>query len=143
MQTDLLSEIHEEINHEEVNTGIRFANYLIDIVIFYVLKIAIVFELASVLPITEDAVAYLVSYLCFVFYYTLLEGATHGRTIGKMLTGSVAIREDGQPFTFYDAMLRSFSRIVPFEPFSAFGGRPWHDRWTNTKVIKVNREMVL
>ncbi len=139
MQPDLLSEIHDEINYEEVSAGIRFANYIIDIVFFYVLLAAIAFVSSSFLLFTEGGISYLVSYLCFVAYYTLLEGATRGRTIGKMLTGCTAIREDGQPLTFFDALMRSLSRIVPFEPFSALGGHPWHDRWTNTKVVKVRR----
>lgn len=139
MQPDLLSEIHDEINYEEVSAGIRFANYIIDIVFFYVLLAAIAFVSSSFLLFTEGGISYLVSYLCFVAYYTLLEGATRGRTIGKMLTGCTAIREDGQPLTFSDALMRSLSRIVPFEPFSALGGHPWHDRWTNTIVVKVRR----
>jgi hypothetical protein len=35
------------------------------------------------------------------------------------------------------AFLRSLSRLVPFEPFSALKkpSYPWHDRWTRTLVI--------
>jgi len=25
---------------------------------------------------------------------------------------------------------------VPLEALSAFGGHPWHDRWTKTRVVK-------
>ena len=139
MQTDLLTDIHDELNYEEVSAGIRFANYLIDIIVFYILSIGVAFALASVLPLTDKVVAYLVSYILYVLYYTIIEGATQGRSVGKMLTGCTAIKEDNTTFTFYDALMRSLSRIVPFEPFSAFGGHPWHDRWTNTKVVKMRR----
>jgi hypothetical protein len=36
-------------------------------------------------------------------------------------------------------LLRTLCRIVPFEPFSAFGGHPWHDKWTRTYVIDVKK----
>jgi uncharacterized RDD family membrane protein YckC len=59
-----------------------------------------------------------------------------GRTLGKLITGSKAVREDGTSLTWKDACLRSLSRMVPFEPFSALGGAPWHDRWTKTTVVR-------
>jgi len=71
-----------------------------------------------------------------VSYFTFMEGATGGKSIGKIITRSKAVKEDGTSITWNDALLRSLSRIVPFEPFSAFGGQPWHDRWTNTKVVR-------
>ena len=136
-QTDLLAELHEEINQEPVSTGIRFANYIIDIVIFYVLVVLIALLLASLEPEGQDkAFVYLITYLIYVGYYTAMEGATQGRTIGKLITGSKVIKEEGSPITWKDALMRSLARIVPFEPFSALGGYPWHDKWTKTKVIK-------
>ena len=66
----------------------------------------------------------------------LFEKLFKGYTVGKLITGTRAIREDGKELTFKNAILRSLSRMVPFEPFSAFGGSPWHDRWTKTRVIK-------
>ena len=32
-------------------------------------------------------------------------------------------------------VLRSLSRLVPFEAFSCLGDRGWHDRWTQTFVV--------
>lgn len=141
MQPDLLNDIHQEIYSEPAGAGLRFANYVIDMIIFYILAVAIQLLLTNLVSIETLALSYVVTYLIFVIYYTLLEGATQGKTIGKMVTGTMAVRTDGAPFTFYDAMVRSFCRIVPFEPLSAFGGNPWHDKWTNTKVIKVNRDI--
>jgi hypothetical protein len=42
----------------------------------------------------------------------------------------------GEPLTFGKVLGRTFARIVPFEMFSALGDRPWHDGWTDTRVIK-------
>ncbi len=136
MQPDLLNDISQEIYQEPASVSTRFANYLIDMVIFYVLSIVVGLILANLIPSTGPGISYVITYLLLITYYTIMEGATQGKTIGKLVTGTMAVREDGAPFTFYDAMVRSFCRIVPFESLSAFNGRPWHDKWTSTKVIK-------
>jgi uncharacterized RDD family membrane protein YckC len=71
-----------------------------------------------------------------LLYYTLCERLFRGKTLGKLLTGTKVIREDGAKFTFTNALLRSIFRLVPFEPFSIFFDRPWHDSWTRTTVIR-------
>ena len=80
----------------------------------------------------------------FVAFYCLSEIIFKGRTIGKFITGTKAINEDGtepDPKTYF---LRSLCRVVPFEPFSAFGSpsRPWHDKWTHTIVIDVKQTAI-
>ena len=59
-----------------------------------------------------------------------------GYTLGKLLTGTKAIRVDGLQMTFKDVVIRSLSRIVPFEVFSGLGDKPWHDSWSRTMVVK-------
>lgn len=146
---DLLNEYEKDIHLVPVSAGLRFANYIIDVIIFYILMMGVgaVWGLSLVsagrgaADIEADinnstAMLYLISFSTFLFYYTLLEVATKGRTIGKLITGTVAVRNDGSALTFKDALLRTLCRFIPFEPFSAFGGRPWHDTITNTMVIK-------
>lgn len=136
MQPDLLGEIHEELNYEAVSTGTRFVNYLIDLVVYYILSFTSAYIFAAVLPLDNQVLALGFSYVVYLFYFTFMEGATGGRTVGKIITGSKAVKEDGDTFTWNDALMRSLSRMVPFEPFSALDGHPWHDRWTKTKVVK-------
>jgi uncharacterized RDD family membrane protein YckC len=78
----------------------------------------------------------LIGYLNYIIYYTLCEKLFKGRTLGKLITGTRAIRQDGKELSFKDALLRSLSRCVPFEFFSGFNTLTWHDSWTNTMVIK-------
>ncbi|WP_207511126.1 RDD family protein [Longitalea luteola] len=148
-QADLLQDIQNEVNYvDPVSPGIRFVNYLIDQI-----AIGVIFNgLDYVLGLTgngnysDDALAQgnlsivwtrlLSSLLVTLAYYTIFEAATNGRTLGKILTNTTAITQDGTPFTFKHALMRSLCRFVPFEPFSAFGYMPWHDRWTNTVVVK-------
>ena len=80
---------------------------------------------------------YLIAFLNHIVYYTICEKAFKGYTLGKLITGTRAVREDGGELTVKDAFLRSLSRLVPFEAFSIwFGSGLWHDTWTKTKVIK-------
>jgi uncharacterized RDD family membrane protein YckC len=139
MLEDLLTDVEKEINLVPVSAGIRFADYLIDMVIFYILFVAVLLLLRSFISDSDGILLYIISYTLFVAYYTLIEGATNGRSVGKLITGSKAVKEDGTAITWNDALLRSLTRIVPFEPFSAFGSNPWHDRWTHTKVVKNDR----
>jgi uncharacterized RDD family membrane protein YckC len=78
----------------------------------------------------------LVGYSNYILYYTLCEKLLKGYTLGKIITGTRAIRQDGTELTFKNALLRSLSRCVPFEVFSGFGTLTWHDGWTDTMVIK-------
>jgi hypothetical protein len=43
-----------------------------------------------------------------------------------------------QRFARFSQILgRTFSRFVPFEPFSFLGsGHGWHDRWSDTRVVR-------
>lgn len=89
----------------------------------------------------------LIGFAVIIVYYTLMEGAT-GTTIGKLLTGTRVVDEAGRPITFGQALLRSLSRIVPFEAFSILFAddddpRGWHDRWPRTRVVLKRRPAAL
>ena len=149
--TGLLQDIEQEMYVDPVSPGVRFVNFIVDRIVM----MGIVFVLAliwSAIALSrgekiEDSIImqdtlqaklidYIVTQILTIIYYTISEAATKGRTLGKMVTGTIAITEDGRPFTFKDALLRSLCRVIPFEPFSAFGYRPWHDSFTKTAVVK-------
>ena len=79
--------------------------------------------------------AYLIWIVNTLLYYTICEKGFKGYTLGKLITGTRAVRNDSNELTFKDALLRSLCRLVPFEWLSGFG-YPWHDSWTKTMVIK-------
>lgn len=149
---DLLNEIEQEMNYvDPVSPGVRFVNYFIDQIVLLVLFYASVFIWAIIVYAngidpkkytifqqtpTALVLQLLLSYAVILVYYTISETATKGRSIGKLVTGTIAITEDGSPFTFKHAFLRSLCRIIPFEPFSALGYMPWHDSITHTAVVK-------
>lgn len=142
----------DHVEYVMATKGQRFLNWLIDnillrLVVTYITGEMFIRLLLSLAPdytirvFSEDGVeAFMISYLFvifhYVFYYTICEAAFKGQTIGKMITGTRAIQMSGQELSIKDALLRSLSRMVPFEVFSGFTDRPWHDSWTKTMVIK-------
>lgn len=144
-------ELHEIASFEEAAKGQRFVNFLVDTIAMrwglnYLISPAVVYILIDLAPewiysINTGSVAFfMLSYLVwainYLAYYPICEKAFRGYTLGKLLSGTRAIREDGQELTMKDAFLRTISRLVPLEAFSGFGNRPWHDSWTKTTVIK-------
>jgi uncharacterized RDD family membrane protein YckC len=147
--TEILSE--SDISYQYASTGQRFLNFLIDNIfmrfglsILTGIVVGIVFQALNpdllARMVTEGTTEYwvfvlVVGYVNYVLYYTLCEKLFNGYTLGKLITGTKAVRLDGSPLTFKNAFLRSLSRLVPFEALSGFG-TPWHDSWTDTTVIK-------
>ncbi|HMO60798.1 MAG TPA: RDD family protein [Ferruginibacter sp.] len=138
-QNNLLTEF-EQPHNEPASTGQRFANYLIDIIVYYILVIILTIPTGLMTSMAYGGgsigLYYLVALGTFFGYYILLEGGK-GRTIGKMVTKTRVITTNGEPLTYSKVFLRTLCRIVPFEFISAFiGPQMWHDKWTDTMVVK-------
>jgi uncharacterized RDD family membrane protein YckC len=144
-QEHLLDDI--EYTYTQAGSGKRFANFLIDRISFYIiwrtlfkfftLPIAIALYKTSHDKSVLTVEIYLMTSVGFVLFITACEAITKGKTLGKLITGTRAVTADGYLITPKTAFLRSISRLVPFEVFSALGdpSYPWHDRWTRTIVI--------
>jgi uncharacterized RDD family membrane protein YckC len=142
-QQDILSD-DLVINLQQANGGKRFANYLIDLVVFYIFAIILYVVLVreDVLNLSQNPlVDRLLTLICYGIFMGIYEGIFRGRTLGKLITRTRAVNEDGTTISLGTAFLRGVSRAVPFETFSAFGdpSYPWHDRWTHTYVIDLTR----
>ncbi|MBS1773234.1 MAG: RDD family protein [Bacteroidetes bacterium] len=155
MEMDNTPEHEHHIQEEYVSLyyasiGNRFVNWLIDLLIYYLL-VFIAFFIIGIILVSSSPATYewiiseefsaklaqvLISIIVYLLYYVTLEGATKGLTIGKLVTRNRAVREDGTHITWGIAFKRSLCRIIPFEVFSALGGTPWHDSITKTTVIK-------
>jgi uncharacterized RDD family membrane protein YckC len=134
----------------QASAGKRLANYFIDLILFYILFFVLGMIIAVVSPesLESDSLFFdnplldrLLSVVLFGVYMSLVEGIFKGRTLGKLITNTRAVNEDGSTISFSTAFGRGFYRIVPFEPFSALGNPayPWHDKWTNTYVIDIRQ----
>ncbi len=133
--------------YERSSAGKRLANYLIDLVLFYILLFVLGFVLALLSPsfrgilINESSgfglLDRFITLLLYAVYMSAVEALFHGKSLGKLITKTKAVNLDGSQITTATAFERGFSRAVPFCVFSAFGNpsNPWQDRWTNTMVI--------
>ncbi len=125
-ETNVLHEFNEP-TFEYASVGQRIANYLIDLVAFYLLvSLAGIFiglyYVSTGEALNQEsggfvAITYLVSFALFFIYYTLFEGSK-GKTLGKLITKTKVVQEDGEAFSVF------------------FGIKMWHDSWTKTMVVK-------
>lgn len=150
-QQDFLS---HETNLEMASHGKRFGNFIIDqigfLVVFFIVFVIIVIIYPEVANSVNDESAgtdlmlRLIGMVFYGLYMGLIEGIFKGKTLGKLITGTRAVNEDGTPLSFGTAFQRGFIRIIPFNPFSALGSPcyPWQDKWTNTYVIDVKKSIL-
>lgn len=124
--------------------GKRFVNFLIDQVLLRVFMFGggIMFGLIAVQTDMDEPtfnlLALALGAAIFLLYYIIFE-FLFGKTLAKFITGTRVVRADGQPPTMGQIIGRTLCRLIPFEPFSFFGGhgRPvgWHDSLSGTRVI--------
>jgi|CXWJ01.1.fsa_nt_gi uncharacterized RDD family membrane protein YckC len=116
----------------------RFANYLIDMVAYFILIIIVFFVLGFLEIITEEpgtAFTYLIVYSILFLYYFLFEGS-NGKTLGKLITKTKVVSTNGMPIDKATAAKRTLCRLIPFDAFSFLGKNGWHDSISNTLVVK-------
>ncbi len=134
---------YKEVNY--VKGWPRFGHFLLDRVFYYILAIFFGFALGMVLGLLgksywlTDINSRLLDFLFYLTiypgYYLLLE-STSQTSLGKLVLGRVVVDEYGEKPSFKQILRRSFSRIVPFEPFSCFSETGWHDNWSKTYVLR-------
>jgi len=76
--------------------------------------------------------------LIFVVYYTIFE-SLFSKTPAKFITGTKVVTYEKEDVTFLQCLARSFARVLPFNQISIFLSKEnqcWHDRFTNTIVVK-------
>ncbi len=140
--------MEEKLEEKKADLGLRFANYIIDIIFYLFLAFLVGIGIGLYIKFVDYSASAMldgnrigfriIMYVVLFLYYSSFE-ALFGKTIGKLITGTKVVNiEDGEKPTFGTAMLRSIIRFVPFEAFSFFGEHKtgWHDRWSKTLVIK-------
>ncbi|MES2409918.1 MAG: RDD family protein [Bacteroidota bacterium] len=71
-----------------------------------------------------------------LIYYIFLE-TLFGQTIGKFITKTIVVDENGERVTHEVILIRTLCRLIPFYEFSFFGipSRGWHDSISKTYVV--------
>lgn len=133
----------------QASHGKRFVNYLVDIIAFEIFCAILLSIAANFYPPLQDwllktvnagsftYVEQLLIIVCYGTYMFIIEAIFKGKSLGKLITGTRAVRQDGSLITVRNAQLRGLFRMIPFHPLSALTMPcyPWHDRWTKTFVI--------
>jgi len=122
----------------------RFVNLLIDYMGFFALSFVFGILLAMIAGTRGVAwlqsgigPQYLFGFGTMLVYYVPLE-ALFGRTLGKLVTGTMVVNEAGGKPSFGQVLGRTLCRFIPFEAFSFFAAdaRGWHDKIPRTYVVK-------
>nr|WP_315419146.1 RDD family protein [uncultured Pedobacter sp.] len=130
-----------DLSYCRASSGKRFANYIIDTIVFYIvafgLGIVIGILKPNLLVGVDDLSLRLVLLLFYGIVMFMTEAMSNGRSIGKLITGTRAVNYDGTDMSFQKAFVRNIVRAIPFNALSAFGtpSIPWHDRWSDTMVV--------
>ena len=121
--------------------GQRFINYIVDLILVYLLifLIGVIIAIVSVLTgsqalldwFTDESSVlknYMIFFLVWIPYYTFFESFT-SRTVGKFITKTMVVNEDGSTkIDLGTAFKRTLCRIIPFEPFTMLGSNARGDR---------------
>ncbi|EKF75570.1 hypothetical protein A11A3_01827 [Alcanivorax hongdengensis A-11-3] len=122
----------------------RLFNYLID----YVAQIGLVMAVFFVLSMLEaeglmqsllGVPDFLLGLASLLVYYLVLE-SLFGRTLGKLVTGTLVTDAQGQRVGPGKVLARTLCRLIPFEAFSIFtrGRICWHDQIPGTRVVELS-----
>jgi len=137
-----------EIKFRESPKHKRWLNNLIDSIVIYLLIfiLSAMFGAGTVVLGNEEILenedafqisSYLFSLIITFLYYVVFEYYSKGKTVGKYITKSRALREDGLIIDFSECALRSICRFIPFNGLSFLGSnRGWHDRFSKTMVVE-------
>ena len=154
METTSIDLLSEEVILEQAGSGQRFLNYLIDAASFYFVAIGVgifigIFFPSTLSYIDEESVRFsiidrIISLILYGLYMSIIEALFKGRSLGKLITGTKAVNEDGTTINTSTAFIRGFSRAVPFNVFSALGSPPypWHDKWSKTYVVSIKNSIL-
>ena len=129
------------------STGNRFVNLIIDVIAYYIISfiLGLILGLLSTIGI-DGPLEFLVSMetigslvygiVVFILYYTVMETLTQ-KSLGKYVTKTMVVLEDGSKPKMQDVFIRSLCRNIPFDHFSFLGSdtRGWHDSISETYVV--------
>lgn len=134
----------KEFDSSKVTSWTRLIHFVVDLFCFVL--IALILGLIAGLFISSpsetilellDSILLIVS---FFLYFVFMEYKFQ-RTIGKFLTKTKVVMSDGSKPLLNEIFIRTICRLIPFDHFSyLFTPNGFHDRLSNTTVVKVKKE---
>jgi uncharacterized RDD family membrane protein YckC len=148
METRRRTKYFEVTDDLLASQGQRFANYLIDYVIQILIGAGIGlligvysnftgnYQLLESLEGLNRIEEYALGIVILLFYYNITE-IFLARSIGKFITKTIVVLEDGTKPDPKTILVRSLCRIIPFNQFSFLGSPSygWHDSISDTYVV--------
>ncbi len=125
----ILKELHKNeapdpATHHTVSKHLRYLNLIIDTTVLFVFM----FYLRHNTFVPTMLLAYFSYFILFEYLF--------GFTLGKLITGTRAVQENGEPLTFLKAVDRAITRLLPIDAlFYLLSATCIHDKWTGTKVV--------
>lgn len=143
-------DIQKRIEIDSASGGKRLANLIIDRIMLYLFFVGLGIVIGIFSPDTMNTVIeqentpafkiidFFISIMVGLAYYIGFEAAT-GRTIGKYVTGTKVVDEDGKKPDTSTIIVRSLCRLIPFNAFSFLNSKSsgWHDSISKTRVVNV------
>jgi uncharacterized RDD family membrane protein YckC len=132
---------NEEWDEEELEAaglGSRIINYLFDLlgIGLFTYAVGTVLSSLGLEALLVEANGMLTGFLIVMTYYSVLEGLT-SRTLGKFITGTYVVTDEGLKPSFPTILGRTLCRFIPFEAFSfLLSSVGFHDRLSHTRVVK-------
>ncbi len=130
--------------------GQRFTNNVIDVILLQAFSYGLAYlffyigeytgyygmhDYWNAMSTFED---YLIGYIIHTAYFFIMESLTN-KTVGKYITKTKVISQEGNRLTEWKIFIRSLCRLIPFDTFSFLGenGRGWHDSISKTYVVDI------
>jgi uncharacterized RDD family membrane protein YckC len=143
MQTEVLDaggelSLENDPRDYVASNGKRFLNLIIDRILLYIM---VVILSATFIALEIDIEANIVlNWLIilsssFLYYFSL--ESMNGKTVGKYLTKTRVVYNDGSTPTNGTIAKRALCRFIPFDALSFLSSNPigWHDKYSDTLVI--------
>ncbi|MCE1165663.1 MAG: RDD family protein [Bacteroidetes bacterium] len=122
----------------EADGARRFLNFVIDaaIVVSLILIFNKFYFFLRILHVHDVFKVYDLA-LIFAYFYGL--ELSLGQTVGKMITKTKVVSEDGSKPSTHQLLVRTISRFIPLEPVLYIGGNWLHDSLSRTRVVFDNK----
>ena len=136
-----MSSFLDPVDHSIATKWLRFANYLIDLIamLILIIIIAVICELMGfsfVYYFEQNPLMDRVFSAAFYFLFmSFQEIVFNGRSLGKLITGTMVVMEDGSTPTSQNYLIRNLCRLIPFDAVSYLFSTGWHDSISKTRVV--------
>jgi len=134
-----------------VDWPLRMVNLLIDVFAIYAFAFILLIIATLIALVWSDAMSVWLTGMTDTGYnilgavimsaYYIITELTMQRTLGKYITGTMVVMEDGSKPQARAIVIRTLCRFLPFEVFSFFRSYPrgWHDNSSGTYVVKAKK----